>query len=53
MYVIYIERKIVCTRKNFETNTESYIKLKKINRIKKFNKKAWWKLYIDLNTRLD
>ena len=35
-----------------KASTKSQIRLKKVNSVVKFNKKAWLKLYIDMNTKL-
>ena len=40
------------THKKFKTSTKSQISIKKFHKVIKFNKEAWLKPYIDMNTEL-
>ena len=49
---LYDKKKICSTHKFIKTSIKSWIKVKKILRVVEFNKKAWLKPYIDMNSEL-
>ena len=44
--------KLYHSHKRFEASIASWINFGKINRVIKFNQKAWPKQYVDMNTKL-
>ena len=40
------------THKSLKTSIKSCIDTKKVHKVIQFNQKAWWKPYIDMNTKL-
>ena len=44
--------KTMCSHKSFQTGILSWTNTKKVHRVIEFNKEAWLKPYIDINTKL-
>ena len=46
------QKQLHCTHRNFETSIKSWINTIKVHKVIQFNQKAWFKLYINMNTKL-
>ena len=51
--MLYRKQKIIClSYESFKTTIKSQISTKRVHRVIQFNRKAWLKPYIDMNTKL-
>ena len=52
LYAIYMIRKLCCSHKDLKTSIGSWASFNKAHKATIFNQKAWFKPYIDINTKL-
>ena len=45
-------KKLCCSNKIIKTSLKSWVNIKKVHRVIRFNQEAWLKTYIDMNTEL-